>query len=94
VWSVLRLYNDDQVPLLDILETAVRRVGGWCEMAGMVESVERCSCEKWEAGSWGQGQFRNPEEGEHLLLEATTKQGLVKTQCVHVCCSYSYLWSV
>jgi hypothetical protein len=28
VWSVLRLYNDDQVPLLDILETAVRRVGG------------------------------------------------------------------
>jgi hypothetical protein len=27
----------------------------------------------WEAGSWGQGQFENPEEGERLLLEAAAK---------------------
>jgi hypothetical protein len=27
-----------------------------------------------------QGQFRNPEEGEHLTLEATTNQQLVKTK--------------
>jgi hypothetical protein len=49
-------------------------------MAGVVELVESCSCEKWEAGSWGQGQFRNPEEGEHPLLKATTEQGLVKNE--------------
>jgi hypothetical protein len=29
------------------------------------------------AVAWG--QFRNPEEGEHLLLEAVTR-GLVKTR--------------
>jgi hypothetical protein len=32
-----------------------------------------------EAGSYGQGQFGNTEEGEHPLLEAATKQRLVKT---------------
>jgi hypothetical protein len=34
----------------------------------------------WEAGSWGRGQFVNPEEGERLPLEATTEQRLMKTQ--------------
>jgi hypothetical protein len=38
------------------------------------------SCEKWEAGSWGSGQFRNEEEEERLLLEAATNQRLVKTE--------------
>jgi hypothetical protein len=33
VWSVTRLYNEDQLPLRESLETAARRVGGWCEMA-------------------------------------------------------------
>jgi hypothetical protein len=34
VRSVPKLYNEGQLPLLVlILETAVRRVGGWCEMA-------------------------------------------------------------
>jgi hypothetical protein len=28
--SVLRLYNEDRMPLPDILETAIRRIGGWC----------------------------------------------------------------
>jgi hypothetical protein len=28
-----RLYNEGQLPLEESLETAVRRVGGWCEMA-------------------------------------------------------------
>jgi hypothetical protein len=27
-----------------------------------------------EAGSWGQGEFRNPEEEERPPLEAATKQ--------------------
>jgi hypothetical protein len=43
----------------------------------MVESagsVESCSCEKWEAGIWGRGQFGNPEEGERQPWEAATKQ--------------------
>jgi hypothetical protein len=33
VRSVPRLYNKGQLPLAESLETAVRRVGGWCEMA-------------------------------------------------------------
>jgi hypothetical protein len=33
VRSVLRLYNEDQLPLEESPETAVRRVGGWCETA-------------------------------------------------------------
>jgi hypothetical protein len=33
VWSVSRLYNEGQLSLEESLETAVRRVGGWCEMA-------------------------------------------------------------
>jgi hypothetical protein len=33
VWSMLRLYNEDQLPSEECLETAVRRVGGWCETA-------------------------------------------------------------
>jgi hypothetical protein len=34
VRSVPRLYNEEQLRLRESLETAVRRVGGWCEMAG------------------------------------------------------------
>jgi hypothetical protein len=46
------------------------------------ELLWHSSCELllWEAGSWGQGQFRNPEEGERPPLEAATKQRLVKTE--------------
>jgi hypothetical protein len=31
--SVPMLYNEEQLRLQESLETAVRRVGGWCEMA-------------------------------------------------------------
>jgi hypothetical protein len=31
--SVPRLYNEEQLPLRGSLETVVRGVGGWCEMA-------------------------------------------------------------
>jgi hypothetical protein len=41
---------------------------------------ESHSCEKWEAGDWNRGQFGNLEEGERQLLEAATKQRLVKTE--------------
>jgi hypothetical protein len=37
VRSVPRLYNEDQLPLDESLETAVRRIGGWCEMAASPE---------------------------------------------------------
>jgi hypothetical protein len=33
VRSVTRVDNEDQLPIQDSLGTAVRRVGGWCEMA-------------------------------------------------------------
>jgi hypothetical protein len=46
----------------------------------VVESVESCSCEKWEAASWGRGQFENAKEGESPPLEAATKQRLMKTE--------------
>jgi hypothetical protein len=46
----------------------------------LVESAESYGCGKWKAGSRGWGQFGNPEEGEHLLLEAAAKQRLVKTE--------------
>jgi hypothetical protein len=36
VGSVLRRCNEDQLPLEQILETAMRRVGGWCKMAASV----------------------------------------------------------
>jgi hypothetical protein len=36
-----------------------------------------CCCEKLVAEGWG--QLENPEEGEHLPMEATTRK-LVKTK--------------
>jgi hypothetical protein len=33
VRSVPKLYNEEQLHLRECLETAVRRVGGWCEIA-------------------------------------------------------------
>jgi hypothetical protein len=43
----------------------------------------RCELLLLEAGSWGRGQFRNPEEGEHPLLEAGTKQQQWRHGCGH-----------
>jgi hypothetical protein len=36
-----------------------------------------------EAGSWDQGQFGNPEEGEHQPLQAATKQQQWRFDCGH-----------
>jgi hypothetical protein len=38
--SVSRLYNERQLQLRVSLETAVRRVGGWCEMAASLRERE------------------------------------------------------
>jgi hypothetical protein len=35
--SMPMLHNKGQLPLEDSLESAVRRVGGWCEMAASLE---------------------------------------------------------
>jgi hypothetical protein len=43
VWSAPRLYKEDQPPLREGPETAVRRVGGWCEMAASLRECEHRS---------------------------------------------------
>jgi hypothetical protein len=40
VRSVPRIYNEDQRSLRESTETAVRRVGGWCEMAASLRVRE------------------------------------------------------
>jgi hypothetical protein len=40
VRPVLGLYKEGQLPLRERLETAVRRVGGWCEMAASLRGRE------------------------------------------------------
>jgi hypothetical protein len=44
--SVLRLYDEGQLPLELSLETAVRRAGGWCEMAASLGGSQ------WSGVSW------------------------------------------
>jgi hypothetical protein len=40
VLSVPRLYNEGQLPLEEILETAVRRMRSWCEIAASMRGRE------------------------------------------------------
>jgi hypothetical protein len=40
VWSVPTLYNGVHLPLEESLETAERRVGGWCQLAASRELVD------------------------------------------------------
>jgi hypothetical protein len=54
-------------------------VGEWmCELRGLLR-FSPYELLLLEAGSWGTGQFGNPEEGESPLLEAATKRRLVET---------------
>jgi hypothetical protein len=88
--SVPRLYkyNEDQLSLLTSSETAVSRVGGWCEMASVSQSVSQSVLVESESGvdrrSAG-SQLRvavaeagdssgTPRKGERPLLKAVTKQ--------------------
>jgi hypothetical protein len=41
VRSVAMLYNEDQLPLRESSETAIRRAGVWCEMVASSEREER-----------------------------------------------------
>jgi hypothetical protein len=56
----------------NITLTWVSQWGGELLCTGAVQSL-------WQAGSWGQGQFGNPEEGEYSLLE----NGIRRLTCVH-----------
>jgi hypothetical protein len=55
---------------------SVRFVPRYCKQYEWVKILLRISRELLllEAGSWGQRQFRNPEEGERPPLKAATKQ--------------------
>jgi hypothetical protein len=46
VRPVPRLYNEGQLPLEESLETAVRREGGYCEMAASL-GVSGVECVAW-----------------------------------------------
>jgi hypothetical protein len=62
---------------------ALRQDGLADETAGRnikKKAFKSYSCEKWEAGSWGLGQFGKPEEAERPPVEAATKWRLVKIQ--------------
>jgi hypothetical protein len=48
VQSMLRLYNEAQLPLEENLETEVRRIGGWCEMAASLGVSE------WSGVEWSE----------------------------------------
>jgi hypothetical protein len=49
-------------------------------MVFSVRFVAKCyKQENYEAGSWGQGEFGNAEEGERPQLKTATKQRLVET---------------
>jgi hypothetical protein len=50
VRSVLMLYNEDKLSLRETSETAVRRVGGWCEMAASLRGREPGSREMSTVG--------------------------------------------
>jgi hypothetical protein len=82
--SLPRCYKEGQlavaVELVGELETVVKELVGF----------SRCELLLLEAGNWDREQFGIPEEGEGSLLEAVTKQQLVKmwlwtVTCVCVC---------
>jgi hypothetical protein len=54
-------------------------VGWWVTELVRELRLSRCELLLWEAGSWSRDGLGNPEAGECPLLEAATKQRLVKT---------------
>jgi hypothetical protein len=69
VWSVLRLFNEDQLPLQGSLETAVRRVVVWCEMAASLRGLQ--------SGSRGTSTHADTADFEHLV------HAVVNAECVN-----------
>jgi hypothetical protein len=65
--SVPGLYNEDQLQLRVILETAVRRAGGWYEMAASLQGHE--------PGSKGTPTVESVARGEKSVAEAGDSSG-------------------
>jgi hypothetical protein len=48
IGSVPMLYNEDKLPLRDSLDTAVRSVGGWCEVVASLRTREQRNVHCWK----------------------------------------------
>jgi hypothetical protein len=84
---VSRCYRRSEVSQLSWVEWVGWWVSKW--VRGLLRFT-RCEMLLVDIGSWGTGQFGNPEEGERPSLDAATEQRLVKTWlwilvCVCVC---------
>jgi hypothetical protein len=81
VWSIPRVYNKGKLPLEESLETAVRRVGGWCEMAASLGVSEV----KWNelADECGRGllRFRRCEKPVAEAGDSSRTQRMGKVHC-------------
>jgi hypothetical protein len=83
VQSVSRLYNEEQLRLRASLETAVRLVGGWCEMAASIgvrqleDLFQVVSCSETGDSQGGREAVDMEVEGS-TALKAVTRQRLVK----------------
>jgi hypothetical protein len=75
--SVLRIYNEVQLPLQGSLETAVRRVRDWCEMAA---SLGVSSSNELVGRQSPVSKDVNTEAEEATALEAVTRRQQVKVQ--------------
>jgi hypothetical protein len=67
VRSVPGLYNEDQLPLRESIETAVGRVGGWCEMTASLRARG--------LGSRGTSTLELVVRSEKLVAEAGDSSG-------------------
>jgi hypothetical protein len=74
---VPRIYNEEQLPLEKSLETAVRKVGGWSEMAA---NLGVSWCNEVIVRESPTSKSVNTEAEEATSLEAVTRQQPVKTQ--------------
>jgi hypothetical protein len=83
MWYVLRCYKQVSQSVSGVIEQLVgelvgRWVGGW--VSARVSEITAVVQLLLEAGSWDQGQFRNPEEGERQPFEDVTRQQMLKIQ--------------
>jgi hypothetical protein len=77
VQSVPGLCNEEQLRFRESLETAVRRVGGWCEMAASLEVI---SSNKFLVRQSSASKDVKTEAEEATALEAVTRRRPVKMQ--------------
>jgi hypothetical protein len=78
VLSVPSQYNEEQLRLRESSETAVRRVGGWCEMAA---SLGVGKLQQWVSVRQSPAsKIVNTEAEEAMVLEAVTRRQLANIQ--------------